>query len=71
MQLTFYDIEKAFEVDEATLYKWLNSGKMPAVKANDQYYFNSVEVLEWALKTRIPLTPGALELCEKNRNGQE
>jgi len=69
MQLTFHDIEKAFEIEEKTLYQWLNSRNMPAVKANDQYYFNSAEVLEWALKNHIPLTPGALKLCEKNRPG--
>ncbi|NTV28685.1 MAG: PTS transporter subunit EIIA [Candidatus Omnitrophica bacterium] len=71
MQLTFRDIEQAFKIEEKTLYKWLNSKGMPAVKANDQYYFNSVEVLEWALKCRIPLTPGALKLCEKTRSGQD
>ncbi len=67
MQLTFRDIEKAFEVGEKTLYQWLNARGMPAVKANDQYYFNSAEVLEWALKNQIALTPGALKFCEKNR----
>ena len=71
MQLTFRAIEKAFEVEEKTLYHWLNDRGMPAVKANGQYYFNSVEVLEWALKHRIPLTLGALKLCEKNRPGQD
>ncbi|MBF0485108.1 MAG: PTS sugar transporter subunit IIA [Candidatus Omnitrophica bacterium] len=71
MQLTFRDIEKAFEIEERKLYQWLNTLGMPAVRANDQYYFNSVEVLEWALKNRIPLTPGALKLCEKTRMGQD
>jgi PTS system nitrogen regulatory IIA component len=71
MQLTFRDIEKAFEVNEKTLYQWLNARAMPAVKANDQYYFNSVEVIEWALKNRIPLTPGALVLCEKVRHAED
>lgn len=71
MQLTFRDIEKAFEIEEKTLYQWLNTQGMPAVKANDQYYFNSVEVLEWALKKKIHLTPGALKLCEKTRLGQD
>ncbi|HOE68960.1 MAG: Nitrogen regulatory protein [Candidatus Omnitrophica bacterium ADurb.Bin314] len=71
MQLTFRKIEKAFEVDEKTLYQWLNDRGMPAVKANGQYLFNSVEVLEWALKHRIPLTLGALKLCERNRPGQD
>jgi len=70
MQLTFREIAKAFEVDEKTLYRWLDRG-MPAVKANGQYYFNSVEVLEWALKYRVPLTLGALRLCEKSRPGQD
>lgn len=71
MQLTFREIEKAFEIEERTLYQWLNDRGMPAVKANGQYYFNSVEVLEWALKFRIPLTLGALKLCEKNRSGRD
>ncbi len=65
MQLTFHDIEKAFEIREKTLYQWLNDEGMPAVKANDQYYFNSAEVLEWALRHKVRLTPGALELCAK------
>lgn len=71
MQLTFREIEKAFEIEEKTLYHWLNDRQMPAVKADGQYFFNSVEVLEWALKFRIPLTLGALKLCEKNRPGQK
>ncbi len=65
MQLTFRDMERVFEVNEKTLYQWLNVRGMPAVKANDQYYFNSVEVLEWALKNRMALTPGALALSER------
>ena len=71
MQLTFRDVETAFEIEEGVLYQWLNSRGMPAVKANDQYYFNSVEILEWALKNRIRLTTGALKLCEKAREGQD
>jgi len=71
MQLTFRDIEKAFAVEEQTLYRWINAMAMPAVKANDQYYFNSVEVLEWALKNNIPLTSALLNCCEKNRSGQD
>lgn len=71
MQLTFRDVEKAFEVNEKTLYQWLNSRAMPAVKANGQYYFNSVEVIEWALKNRILLTPGALVLCEQLRHAED
>lgn len=71
MQLTFREIEKAFEIDENTLYQWLNARGLPAVKANDQYYFNSVEVLEWALKNRIPLTPRTLKLCEKTDQDQD
>ncbi|MBF0484590.1 MAG: PTS sugar transporter subunit IIA [Candidatus Omnitrophica bacterium] len=71
MQVTFREIEKAFEINEKILYQWLNNQGMPAVKADDQYYFNSVEVLEWALKNRIKLTPGALKLCEKTRQGQD
>lgn len=71
MQLTFREIEKVFEVEEKTLYRWLNTEKMPTIKANDQYYFNPIEVLEWALKKRIVLTPGALKLCERECQGKD
>ncbi|MBF0217004.1 MAG: PTS sugar transporter subunit IIA [Candidatus Omnitrophica bacterium] len=71
MQLKFREIEKAFEIDENTLYQWLNVRGLPAVKANDQYYFNSVEVLEWALKNRIPLTPGTLKLSERTEDDRD
>jgi mannitol/fructose-specific phosphotransferase system IIA component (Ntr-type) len=71
MQLTFRDIERAFGIEEETLYQWLNSRAMPAVKANGQYYFNSVEVLEWALKNKITLSAGVLKLCEKNASGHD
>ncbi|MBF0388305.1 MAG: PTS sugar transporter subunit IIA [Candidatus Omnitrophica bacterium] len=71
MQLTFRDIEQAFEINEQALYHWLNALSLPAVKANDQYYFNSVEVLEWALKNQVSLTAGALKLCERSRSGEE
>lgn len=71
MQLTFREVEKAFEIEEKTLYHWLNDKGMPSVKANGQYFFNSVEVLEWALKYKIRLTLGALKLCEKKRSGQD
>ena len=69
MQLTFRDVEKAFEIEEKTLYQWLNSRGMPAVKANDQYYFNSVEILEWALKNRIRLTTGRIKALRKSPSG--
>ncbi len=71
MQLTFHEIEQAFGIEEKALYQWLNTLGMPAVMADGLYYFNSVEVLEWALKNRITLTPGALELCGKSRHGQD
>lgn len=65
MQISVLDIMKIFEVEEKTIYDWIAKKKMPCVKVNEQYRFNTIGLLEWALKNRIKLTAGILALGER------
>lgn len=69
MQISVRDIMRIFQVEEKTIYAWIAKKQMPCVKVNTQYRFNYVELLEWALENRIPLTSDILVLGEHQPNG--
>ncbi|MBI3306553.1 MAG: PTS sugar transporter subunit IIA [Candidatus Omnitrophica bacterium] len=69
MQISVRDIIRIFQVEEKTIYGWIAKKKMPCMKVNEQYRFNYVELLEWALKNRISLTGDILALGEHQPNG--
>jgi nitrogen PTS system EIIA component len=60
MDLLLRDIVKIFQVSEQTIQTWIGKKNMPFMKANDQYSFNYIEILDWALEQKINLTPEAL-----------
>ena len=62
MELTINDIVKIFAVPEETVNHWIEKKEMPCIKADEQYRFNYIELLDWALKEKIQLTPEALTL---------
>ena len=62
MELTINDIVRIFAVPEETVNHWIEKKEMPCIKANEQYRFNYIELLDWALKEKIQLTPEALTL---------
>lgn len=68
MQISVRDIVKIFQVEEKTIYAWIAKKQMPCVKMNEQYRFNCIELLEWALENRINLTPDILALGERESN---
>lgn len=65
MQISIPDIMKIFQVQEKTIYEWIAKKKMPCVKANEQFRFNTIELLEWSLENRIRLTADILALGER------
>jgi PTS system nitrogen regulatory IIA component len=69
MELTVNDVIKTFRVSERTVKGWIAKKDMPCVKANEQYRFNYIELLDWALEKKIRLTPEVLVLGE--REGQD
>ncbi len=62
MELTIRDIVKVFKVSEQTIHAWIEKKAMPCLKANEQYRFNYIELLDWALENKIQLTPAVLSL---------
>ena len=68
MELTINDIVKIFAVPEETVNHWIEKKEMPCIKANEQYRFNYIELLDWALKKKITLTPEALALGDRENH---
>lgn len=62
MELTFKDVVNIFTVSEETVNSWIEKGGMPCIKANEQYRFNYIELLDWAIENKIRLTSGILNL---------
>ena len=69
MQLTLRDILKVFQVSERTVRNWIDKKQMPCVMANEQYRFNYINLLAWALEKNIKLTPEILNLNEAEIEG--
>ncbi|OGX08879.1 MAG: hypothetical protein A2Z88_10015 [Omnitrophica WOR_2 bacterium GWA2_47_8] len=65
MELSTNDIIKNFAVSEETVNRWIEKKDMPCIKANGQYRFNYIELLDWALKKKIKLTPEVLALGDR------
>lgn len=68
MELTINDIVKIFAVSEETVNNWIEKKDMPCIKANEQYRFNYIELLDWALEEKIQLTPEVLTLGEQENH---
>jgi len=68
MELTINDIVRIFVVPEETVNNWIEKKGMPCIKANEQYRFNYIELLDWALKTKIQLTPEVLSLGDRENH---
>lgn len=69
MDLTIKHIIKVFGVPEKTVNRWIEKEGMPCIRANEQYHFNYIELLDWALKKKITLTPEILALGDREAQG--
>ncbi|MBF0511619.1 MAG: PTS sugar transporter subunit IIA [Candidatus Omnitrophica bacterium] len=70
MQLTLRNILEVFHVPEKVVHEWIEKHHMPCTMANEQYHFNYIAVLDWALEHQIKLTPEVLSLGEKHHQNQ-
>jgi PTS system nitrogen regulatory IIA component len=57
MRLTVREVATLLNSPEATVYRWIESGEMPAYRIHDQYRVNRSELLEWATARKIPVAP--------------
>jgi PTS system nitrogen regulatory IIA component len=65
MQLTVKDAAKLLQVSERTIYRWLGEGSIPSFKVQEQHRFNRVELLEWATKNRLAVSPAIFDEPEE------
>ncbi|MCM2359572.1 MAG: PTS sugar transporter subunit IIA [Geobacteraceae bacterium] len=57
MQLTVSEAARLLQADEKTVRNWIRKKGLPAVKINEQYRLNRVDLLEWATDQGIKLSP--------------
>jgi PTS system nitrogen regulatory IIA component len=67
MQLTVKDVAKLLNVNEKTIYRWLQKGSLPAYQLGNQYLFNKAELLEWATSRQIGVST---DLFQEPQNAQ-
>ncbi|MDD4891992.1 MAG: PTS sugar transporter subunit IIA [Phycisphaerae bacterium] len=60
MKLGVRDAARLLEVSEKTIYRWISQQRLPAYRVADQYRFNRAELLEWATREQIPVSPQIL-----------
>jgi PTS system nitrogen regulatory IIA component len=53
MQLTVKDAANLLKVNEKTIYRWINQGKLPAYRIGEHYRFNRAELLEWVTSRQM------------------
>lgn len=53
MQMTVKDAAKALDVAEKTVYRWIQSGGLPAYRVAGQYRINRAMLFDWATSKRI------------------
>jgi PTS system nitrogen regulatory IIA component len=68
MQLSITDACRLLNVPERTLYRWIRNGSLPACKIGDDYRFNKVELIEWAAREHVSISP---EIFQGPGNAEE
>lgn len=71
MELSFKDVVNVFAVTEDTVNSWIEKMSLPCIKANEQYRFNYIELLDWAIENNISLTPELLSLKDPSSYNNE
>ena len=57
MDLTVRDAAKLLETTEAAIYRWIRDGELPCHRVGDRYRLNRVELLEWASRRQMKVSP--------------
>ena len=56
MKLTPADAAALLDVDESTVYRWIEEREMPAERIAGRTFLNRAAVLEWATENRVPVS---------------
>ena len=69
MQLTVREAATYFEVDEATVRRWIAERDLPVHRVTERLHLNAIEVWEWAVARGIPVSRNLLD--EARRTPEE
>jgi len=64
VQLTVHEAAKCLRVPENTIHRWIRDRGLPAVKFNEQYRLNQVDLLVWAQANQVAFDPECLAARE-------
>jgi nitrogen PTS system EIIA component len=57
MQLTVKDVSELLNVSEKSVYRWISERGLPGYRLSGQYRFNRAELLEWATRNKVNISP--------------
>lgn len=57
MDLSIRDVARLLDLSEGQVYRLARDGSLPASRVHEQYWFNRVEVLEWAASRAHRVAP--------------
>ncbi len=57
MRITVRDAATLLNATEANVYRWIESGALPARRVDEQFRINPSELLEWATSRGLPVDP--------------
>jgi PTS system nitrogen regulatory IIA component len=69
MQLTVREAASYFDVDEATVRRWIAERDLPVHRVNERLHLNAIEIWEWAVAHGIPVSRNLLD--EARRTPEE
>lgn len=64
MNLSVRDVSRLFDISEKTVYRWIQTEKLPHYRVSGQYRFNYSELLEWSALCGSRLNPDFLQELE-------
>lgn len=67
MKLTPADAAALLDVDESTVYRWIEEREMPAERIAGRTFLNRAAVLEWATENRVPVSARVFRPAEGGR----
>jgi len=67
MRLSFAEALEYLGVSETTARRWIRDRGLPVHRADERLFVNPVELWEWAMEHKLPVSPELLERARRTR----
>jgi len=64
MRVTVHEAARLLNRSDDAIYRWIESGELPAYRINNQFRINRTELLEWATLHDLTITAGIFREAE-------